>query len=82
MKKSYFAKIKNIQFPVIVTKGEDGWYIVECVLFSGCYSQGKTIDAALENIKDAINLCLEEKDNQEIIKTYKPKELSFHSVTL
>ena len=82
MKKSYFAKIKDIQFPVVVTRGEDGWYIVECVLFTGCYSQGKTIDEALENIKDAISLCLEEEDNREILKTYKPKELSLHTVTL
>jgi predicted RNase H-like HicB family nuclease len=32
---------------------------VECPLIPGCISQGKTKEKALENIKDAIKLCLE-----------------------
>ena len=43
------AKIiaKNKQFSVFVEKDEDGFYVVECPLFRGCYSQGKTLDEAL-----------------------------------
>lgn len=37
--KSYKSKFN--QFPVFVEKDEDGFYVVECPLFSGCYSQGK-----------------------------------------
>ncbi len=81
MKKSFLARIKNRPFPVVVEKDEDGFYIVECPLFRGCYSQGKTLDEALENIKEVIEICLEEKENQEILKSYKPKELSLHSIT-
>lgn len=82
MKKSILTKAKNYQFPVIVEKDESGFYIVECPLFRGCYTQGKTIDEALKNIREVIELCLEEKENQEILKTYKPKELSLHTITL
>ena len=57
--------------PVIIEKDEDGFYVAECSLFSGCYTQGKTLDAALENIKEVIDLVLEEKENQEILKSYK-----------
>ena len=71
MKKSILAKVKNCQFPVIVERDESGFYVVECPLFSGCYTQGKTLDEALKNIHEVIELCLEEKENQEIIKTYK-----------
>ncbi len=53
---------KEIQLPIIVEKDEDGFYVVECPVFSGCYTQGKTIDEALKNIKEAIDLCLEEKE--------------------
>jgi len=82
MKKSLLAKIKNRQFPVIVEKDEDGFYVVECPLFRGCYSQGKTLDEALKNIREVIEICLEEKGNQEILESYKPEELSLHTITL
>jgi len=63
--------------PIIIEKDEDGYYVVECPIFSGCYSQGKTMDEALKNIKEVIDLCLEEKENKEILKSYHPKEISF-----
>ncbi len=74
--------IGNRKFPVFLEKDEDGYYIVECPLFSGCYSQGKTMDEALKNIKEVIELCLEEKDNQERIKIYNPREVSLHAISL
>lgn len=82
MKKSFLAKIKQRHFPIVVERDEDGFYVVECPLFRGCYSQGKTLDKSLENIREVIELCLEEKENQEILKSYKPRELSLHTITL
>jgi predicted RNase H-like HicB family nuclease len=34
-------------------------WVVECPSIPGCVSQGETKEEALENIKDAIRLCLE-----------------------
>ncbi len=51
-------------FKVTVDKDEDGVWIVECPSIPGCVSQGKTKDEALENIKDAIKLCLEVRAEQ------------------
>jgi len=82
MKKSFLTKIKNQPFPVIVEKDEDDFYVVECPLFKGCYTQGKSLDEALKNIREVIKICLEEKENQEILKTYKPKEFSLHTIKL
>jgi len=47
-------------FKVIVEQDEDGFYIVDCPLFKGCHSYGNTLDEALENIKDVIEMCIEE----------------------
>ncbi|MBI2473243.1 type II toxin-antitoxin system HicB family antitoxin [Candidatus Uhrbacteria bacterium] len=47
-------------YPVIVHKDDSVGYWVECPVFEGCYSQGKTMDKALENIQEAIQLCLED----------------------
>ena len=46
-------------YKVIFTRGEDGYIVAECPAIPGCVSQGKTPSEALENIKEAIELCLE-----------------------
>jgi len=63
-------------------KDEDGFYVVECPSFEGCYTQGKTLDEALTNIHEVIELCLEEEKNKQIYENYSPKELSFHMVSV
>jgi predicted RNase H-like HicB family nuclease len=37
----------------------DGWIVAECPVIPGCISQGRTREEALENIREAIELCLE-----------------------
>ena len=39
---------------------EDGGYVVTCPSLPGCYSQGETLDESLANIREAIELCLED----------------------
>ena len=77
--KSQFHKM---QFPLFVEKDESGFYVVECPLFEGCYSQGENIDDALKNIREVIMLVIEEKTNREFLKSYRPKEMSLHTITL
>ena len=40
-------------------RDEAGWYVTECPVIPGCMSQGKTLDEAIANIKEAIEGCLE-----------------------
>ena len=68
--------------PLFVEKDEDGFYVVECPVFEGCYSQGNTLDEALKNIREVISLILEEKKARDVLKSYRPKELSLHTITL
>ena len=44
---------------VIIEKGEDGYFVARVPALKSCWSQGKTRDEALENIKEAIDLYLE-----------------------
>ena len=48
-----------MKFSVTIDRDEDGVWIAECPAIPGCVSQGPTKEQALENIKDAIKLCLE-----------------------
>jgi predicted RNase H-like HicB family nuclease len=47
---------------VILRPGEDGYIIAECPSLPGCISQGKTREEALANIKEAIELWIEDAE--------------------
>lgn len=51
-----------MRFPVVLTPGEDGWVVAECPVIPGCVSQGRTREEALTNVREAIALCLENRE--------------------
>jgi predicted RNase H-like HicB family nuclease len=53
-----------MKFNVTIDRDEDGVWVVECPAIPGCVRQGKTKEEALENIKEAIALCLEVRAEQ------------------
>jgi predicted RNase H-like HicB family nuclease len=57
------------EFYVIIERDEDGYYVGEVPQLKACYSQGKTIDELMVNIKEVIELCLE-AENDEIIPEF------------
>ena len=52
--------MKTYRFSVVVEKDQDG-YFVFCPELQGCYTQGETYEEALENIKDAVQLHVEDR---------------------
>jgi predicted RNase H-like HicB family nuclease len=48
-----------MRFPVVIYKEETGGFSVLCPSLPGCHSQGETLDEALSNVREAIELCLE-----------------------
>lgn len=75
-------KSTKITLPVIVEKDEDGFYVVECPLLKGCYTQGETLDEALKNIREVIEMCLEYESEDEISDIANIQEFSFHTVAV
>jgi predicted RNase H-like HicB family nuclease len=57
---------------VIVEKGEDGYFVAHVPTLKSCWSQGKTREEALVNIREAIDLYLEpepeEIENREVVE--------------
>ncbi len=49
-----------LDFKVLLEPDETGGYVVICPSLQGCYSQGETVEDALANIREAIQLCLDE----------------------
>jgi predicted RNase H-like HicB family nuclease len=50
---------------VSLDRDEDGIWIAECPSIPGCVNQGSTREKVLENIKEAIQLCLEVRADKQ-----------------
>ncbi len=69
------------QYPVIIESDETGGFVVECPSFEGCFSQGETMDEALKNIKEVIEMCLEE-ERETASAAFPQRQVGIHLVTV
>ncbi len=44
---------------LVIERGEDGYYVAHCPALKSCWSQGRTREDAVGNIREAIELFLE-----------------------
>jgi len=49
-------------FNVIIERDTEGFYVATVPELKGCHTQAKSLDALLERIKEAIELCVEVED--------------------
>lgn len=60
--------MKLFNYTVVIEKDEDGNFLAICPALQGCYSEGSTKEEALEMIKDAIKLHIEDRlENNETL---------------
>jgi len=57
---------KLLNFTVLIEQDEDGIYVANVPDIPGCYTQGRTVEQAMERIREAIQVCLE-ADDEEIL---------------
>ena len=59
--------MKHLTLLIVIEADADG-YFVSCPALQGCYSQGESYEEAVQNIKDAIRLHVEDRvaDGEEI----------------
>ena len=57
-------KVMTRKASVVIEKDEHGFY-VWCPELKGCHSQGRTLDEAIANIREAIELYLETLTEEE-----------------
>jgi predicted RNase H-like HicB family nuclease len=67
--------MKVERFPVTIYQDEEGWYVVECPVIPGCMSQGETKEEALQNIQEAIQLCLQVRREKGMPLTIESQEV-------
>ncbi len=54
---------------IVLEEQKEGGYTIYVPSLQGCISQGETVDEALKNIKEAIELYLEPNENEMIVYT-------------
>ena len=58
---SNMKKTENLyKIPVFVEK-EEKWFSAFCPSLQGCYAQGKTLEESLKNIREVIELHIEDR---------------------
>jgi len=67
---------------VIMYDSEYKGYVVDVPELAGCMSQGKTIDEAIENIKDAIRGWLEVEKKHGRLDVFEEKDIFLGEVTV
>jgi len=58
-----------MKFNVVIEEAQEGGYNVSVPALDGCFSQGETMEEALENVKEAIVCYLEGIEKLNEIKT-------------
>ena len=64
-----------MKFEITIDRDEDGMWVVECPAIPGCVSQGATEQEAMENIKEAISLCLEVRSEKGMPLTVETRQI-------
>ncbi len=49
-----------MKYTVILERDEDGYFVASVPALSGCFTQGKTLEEVITNIKEAIELYIED----------------------
>ncbi len=48
-----------MEYRISLQKGQDGYYVAQCLEVPGAISQGRTKEEALRNVKEALEAVLE-----------------------
>ena len=64
-----------MKFMITLDRDEDGVWIAECPSIPGCVSQGKTRTEAVDNVREAIGLCLEVRAERGLALTVETSQV-------
>jgi predicted RNase H-like HicB family nuclease len=65
----------GMKFIATLDRDEDGVWIAECPSIPGCVSQGKSKAEAIENIREAIALCLDVRAEKGMPLTVETRQI-------
>jgi predicted RNase H-like HicB family nuclease len=69
--------VKTVKLPVVITQDEDGFFLAEVPILRSCFTQGKTKEEAIANLREVIYLCLEDiaEEGESIPEKYSLEQI-------
>jgi len=64
-----------MKFIATLDRDEDGVWIAECPSIPGCVSQGESKEVALQNLQEAIAMCVEVRAEQGLPLTIETRQV-------
>jgi predicted RNase H-like HicB family nuclease len=52
------------KFTVLIEKDKSGYYLATVPALRGCYTQAKSLDSLMKNVREVDELCLEDEDGE------------------
>ncbi len=75
--------MKTYRFQVIIEQDEDGLYVADVPSLQGCHTQGETFEEALENIREVIEMCIQEmREDGETIESRYPEVIGIKTLEI
>ena len=68
---------QSLHLPILIEQDEDGIFIVSCPAFRACHSYGKTVEEAMTNIREVLEMCFEEDGHPALNRFVGFKEMEF-----
>jgi predicted RNase H-like HicB family nuclease len=72
--------VKNMEYTAIIEKGKNGWYVAQCAQIPAAITQGKTIEEAANNLKEAIALVLECEKEESLNRAKEKRDVFFRQI--
>ena len=51
----------SVQFDVVVERDSEGYFVASVPALPGCHTQARSLDELMARVREAIELCLEER---------------------
>lgn len=68
---SYTGSVKPPQeFNVIIEQDADGYFVASVPELRGCHTQAKSLDTLMKRVREVIELCLEDLDDDFVPSTF------------
>jgi predicted RNase H-like HicB family nuclease len=71
----------NFTLSAIIEKSDDGWYVGQLQEMPEVLSQGRTVKELISNLKDALNLIIEDR-KEEILKNHSGRKIIRRKVSI
>lgn len=58
------------EFSVIIERDEEGYFVGTVPELRGCHTQAKSLDKLMERVREAIEACLDDEQDEPVTNTF------------